>query len=579
MNQPASSPTIADFLAASVAQRGTERALGYIGNGDLHWFTWQQVADAATQLAAMLRITGIAPGDRVAQVSENRYEWITTDLAIHLADAVHVPMHVTLSGEQIAAQIVDCGARLIIASTPEMAAKFAPHLPRESPILYHTTTTARLNRAARQDSPAASGPRPSTLDPRPSPLATILYTSGTTGRPRGVMLSHENLASNAAAMVESFGPVTDETRLCILPLSHIYARTCDLYTWLYRGSRLVLGESRETLARDLGLAQPTALNAVPFLYQRIADQIRAAGGDESAALHKFFGGHIEMLHCGGAPLAPEIEQWYADRGLPVLLGYGLTETSPVIAASTPRATARAPLARPLANLELRIADDGEIVVRGPSIMLGYWQDEPATTEILRDGWLHTGDLGELSADGFLTIRGRKKELIVLSTGKKVVPTRVELLLTASPLIEQAAVFGEGQPGLVALIVPTARRSAPSSRPRGGLAAVGEERGAGSENQTELNDCYATEIKRCLAHAAREEQIHRFRLLDRPFSIDQGELTAKLSLCREVIARNFAAELTCLAPHAKNSRGARRAGPRLPHILHNRHLRFQSSGQL
>jgi long-chain acyl-CoA synthetase len=343
------------------------------------------------------------------------------------------------------------------------------------------------------------------------------------------MLSHHNLASNAASLADSFDPDDDEVRLCVLPLSHIYARTCDLYTWVYRGTRLILAEHRETLARDLQLARPTALNAVPYIYQKIADRIRSAGGDEAAAVRNFFGGRIEVLNCGGAPLAPEVESWFATRGQPVLMGYGLTETSPVIAASTPSAHRAGAVGRLLPNVEAVIANDGELLTRGPNLMLGYWRDEAATAAAIRDGWFHTGDLAALDADGFLSIHGRKKELIVLSTGKKVAPSRVELLLTASPLIEQAAVFGDGHCGLLALIVPST--TAPLAC---GLARP--------QTDDERHATYTAEITRCLAPAAREEQIHAFALLDRPFSIERGELTAKLSLCRSVIAQNFAADL-------------------------------------
>jgi len=497
------------FFANTVRRRGGEQALGIIHDGELHWRTWRQVADDATRLAASIQAAGVKPGDRVAHVSENRYEWVVTDLAIHLAAAVHVPIHVTLSGEQIAEQIADCGARIVFVSSEELLAKFVDLLAADAEIWIHDEWTAK---------PQAVG-RPNGKEVDPTALATILYTSGTTGRPRGVMLSRRNLASNAAAVADVHGGGADQTRLCILPLSHIYARTCDLYMWVYRGWRLVLAESRETLTRDCQLAQPTAMSAVPFVYQRIAERIQAsAPTDEGAALRDVFGGKMERPSCGGAPLAPHVEAWYAECGLPILPGYGLTETSPVIATSTTDCWRRGSVGRPLPDVEVRIARDGEIVVRGPNVMLGYWQDEAATAEMIRDGWLYTGDLGELDDDGFLYVVGRKKELIVLSTGKKVVPTRVESLLTASPLIEQAAVFGEGRPALVALIVPSA---------------------SGFAKRESIDE----EIKRCLATAAHEEQVRHFSLLDRPFSIERGELTAKMSLCRNVIARNFAAELS------------------------------------
>jgi long-chain acyl-CoA synthetase len=382
---------------------------------------------------------------------------------------------------------------------------------------------ALLNKSAAADAKAPATAPAEAQSPNPDDLATILYTSGTTGQPRGVMLSHRNLAANARAVAAAYGG-SDETRLCILPLSHIYARTCDLYTWICRGSRLVLGESRETIARDLQLVRPTALNAVPYIYQRIAEQIRASGcGDEAAALRAFFGGRMERLTCGGAAVSPEVEAWYAERGLPIHCGYGLTEASPVISVSPPGETRRGSVGRPLANVEVCIAEDGEVLARGPSVMMGYWQGvgEDADRSSIRNGWLQTGDLGELDADGYLFIRGRKKELIVLSTGKKVFPARVESLLCASPLIEQAALFGDGRPCLGALIVP--------------------KQGATELNRAEI----AGEIERCLHGAAKEEQVRKFVLVQRPFSCEHGELTPKLSLCRPAIAKNFAADVESL----------------------------------
>jgi long-chain acyl-CoA synthetase len=434
-----------------------------------------------------------------------------------MAAAVHVPIHVTLSGHQIAEQIRNSGSKLAFVSTEQLHFKFAQYLNEQLAIRTHDDRCqiAKPQAIANVDGNFASG----------TSLATILYTSGTTGCPRGVVLSHGNVASNAAAVCEAHAVSSDHTMLCILPLSHIYARTCDLYTWIVSGSKLVLAESRETLLRDCQLVRPTALNAVPFVYQRVMDGIcNSTAVDKRAALRDTFGCRMETLFCGGAPVAPDVESWFADQGLPLLPGYGLTEASPVIAVTTRNARRLGTVGQAIPGIENRIAPDGELLTRGPHVMLGYWQNEAATSEVIRDGWLHTGDLAEIDADGFLTIRGRKKELIVLSTGKKVSPTRVESLLTASPLIDQAAVFGEGLCGLTALIVP---------------AACGSKQ---SNNPASNTDQITAEITRCLAHAAHEEQIHRLVLLDRPFSIERGELTAKMSLCRTVIARNFAAEL-------------------------------------
>jgi long-chain acyl-CoA synthetase len=516
-------PTISSFLLASVESRGNERALGYFRNGELTWLTWNDVFDAASRLAARVRAAGVEPGDCVAHVSENRFEWIITDLALHLAGAVHVPIHVTLSGEQIATQVTDSGSKLVLASRADLLATFADKIDQSIPAWVHESTDYL-------DAKTSGGSRPHGVAPcTASELATILYTSGTTGRPRGVMLSHNNLASNAFSTMQAFGADAEQTRLGILPLSHIYARTCDLYTWVCLGSRLVVGESRETLPRDLQAVRPTAFNAVPFVYQRIADRIREAGrsgSDEAAMLSGYFGGSVDKLCSGGAPLAPDVEQWFLDRGLPILPGYGLTESSPVITMSCKEARRFGTVGRAIPGVEVRIANDGEVLTRGPHVMLGYWKDPAATEFAIRDGWLHTGDLGRLDADGYLTINGRKKELIVLSTGKKVHPVRIESLLVASPLIEQAVVFGDDCTHLMALIVPACGGAAQSN-------------GAVSEVAIEA------EIARCLQSCAHEEHVRRFAILDRPFLVERGEMTPKLSLCRSVIAANFEKELAGL----------------------------------
>ncbi len=503
------------FFERNVALRAAEPALGFIRGGVVEWWTWRQAYDKALALVGGFRSAGIVVGDRVAQVSENRWEWIVTDLALHLVGAVHVPIHVTLSGEQIAEQIRDCGAKLVFVSNGELLNKFAGSLDARLAVRRHDELAWEGGGEWEEVAKSRAA----------GELATILYTSGTTGRPRGVMLSHGNLASNAAAVCEAHAVGLEHTVLCILPLSHIYARTCDLYTWVVSGSRLVLAESRETLLRDCQMVRPTALNAVPFVYQRVMDGVvNSSAADKSDALHAAFGGRMESLFCGGAPVAPNVEKWYADQGLALLPGYGLTEASPVIAVTTRRVQCFGTVGRAIPGVEICVASDGELLTRGPHVMLGYWQDESATAETICDGWLRTGDLAEIDSGGFVTIRGRKKELIVLSTGKKVSPTRVESLLTASPLVDQAAVFGEGHCGLVALVVPSAQDMVGS-----------EERGTRSE-------IFRREIDRCLACAAHEEQVHHFVLLDRPFSVERGELTAKMSLCREIIARNFAAEL-------------------------------------
>ncbi len=371
----------------------------------------------------------------------------------------------------------------------------------------------------------------------PEPI--VVPTAGTSGEPRGVMLTEQNLLSNAVALSEASGGDGDELRLSFLPMEHLYARTCDLYTWIVRGSRLVLAESPKTVFRDAKLVKPTVINGVPYFFQKAIDLAEKEG----VALRSLLGGEIKRCYCGGAPLAPSVEQRFFEEGVPLYNGYGLTEASPVVTVNTPDHHKPGTVGRPLPGVEVRIAGPesatpGEVLVKGPNVMLGYRNDPEATAEALRDGWLHTGDLGTLDGDGFLTITGRKKELIVLATGKNVAPSRVEALLCASPWIEQACVVGDGTTGLRALIVPNPDRLRAEIRRR--RLWVWSKRGALRHNA--IRSLYREEINARLAGAAKEEQVHEFALIGRGFDQDRGEMTAKLSLRREAIAQSFAAEL-------------------------------------
>ncbi len=503
--------TIPSLFAATVRRRTNHPSLGVINGGKLTWRTWAELAEKVAAAAAQLSARGIAHGDRVAQLSPNCEGWIIADLAIQSLGAVHVPLHVSLGADQIVQQLTHSGAKLAII--PDNSETRVP--PQFQVATHEELTTAPSYSYSCSLSQIS-----------PNDLATILYTSGTTGPPRGVMLSHRNIASNAIAMTDALALKDDDTQLLILPLSHIYARTCDLYVSIYRGTQLAIAESRETVLRDLQLVKPTGINAVPYFYQKAADFFRGrAQPCTRQILRDYFGGKINMLFSGGAALPPDVEQFFLDHGLPIFPGYGLSEASPVISASNAKSYSFGSVGPPLPNLKVRLADDGEILVRGPSVMLGYWQNPAATAEAIEDGWLHTGDLGQWDARGNLRIVGRKKEMLVLATGKKVAPTRIEQLLAASPLIDQACVLGDGQKCLAALIVPS-----------------GEGLAQNTLRDDALQNKFREEINRCLAGAADFEQIGPFTLLSRPFTIEQGELTPKLSLCRKTIEQHYAQEI-------------------------------------
>jgi long-chain acyl-CoA synthetase len=357
-----------------------------------------------------------------------------------------------------------------------------------------------------------------------------------------VALTHANLISNANAVVEVLGETPCERRLNFLPLSHIYARTCDFYAWLAGGSQLVLSRSRDTVCADCRLTQPTLINAVPYFYQRLAQKV--AESESTAAprtLHEMLGGNIRGCICGGAPLPVDTFDFYHERGLPLLPGYGLTESSPVIAVGTWNALRRGAVGKPIPGIDVRIADDGEVLTRGPHVMRGYWKDEALTRQTIRDGWLHTGDLGSLDDDGFLSITGRKKEMIVLATGKKAIPTHIEGILLREPLILQAMVIGNGQCYLSALVTPN-RDVLSAWLVAEGLAELAQQQAVRHPSVIAL---YQQRIRKLMAGLPPYEQVRRFVLLDRPFTIEDGLLTPKLSLRREVVERTFGAEVAAL----------------------------------
>jgi long-chain acyl-CoA synthetase len=387
-----------------------------------------------------------------------------------------------------------------------------------------------------------------------------MYTSGTTGDPKGVMLTHGNIVSNVESCLESEPPGPDDVKLCWLPLSHIYARTVDHYERLFAGMVICLAENPETVVANIAEIQPTHLSCVPRFYEKLLSVVASPDPKITAAkLKGVFGPRIRFLGSGGAPLPLAIEQTLRGAGLPVYPGYGLTESSPVITFNRTTHYREGTVGPALPGVEVKIAPDGEILSRGPHIMKGYWKNPAATAEAIRDGWLHTGDIGSLDADGYLRITGRKKELLVLSNGKKVVPTHIEGLLVADDCIDQAIVHGEGRPCLTALIVPdwnNLRKQMGSDCPD-----KPEEQLA---RDPAVRDFLHKRIVRSLADVASYEQVKKFIILPRPFTVAADELTVSLKMRRGVIFAKYQRELDALyrewrrhrQPETREPRGRR-----------------------
>lgn len=546
--------TIVALFSAQAKVSAEREAIRFRRDGAWKTLTWSEIANDVHKLAAALAGLGVTPGDRVVQVSPNRYEWIVADLAIQLVRAVHVPVHASLAGPQIAEQIADCGAQLVLLSDASQAAKLSAHLagghqPLLSPNLKFVAyddcprslgrysveplgeLLARADDAAGRELEAAA-----LAHLRPDDLATILYTSGTTGEPKGVMLCQRNLASNALGTLEIFGQGTDDLRLGWLPLSHIFARTCDLYTWIAAGGRLALAESNEAVIGNCQELHPTLINGVPYFYEKVQRFLTDKGlADVPGALAGAFGGKLRAACSGGAALPDHVARFYNDRGVFLGQGYGLTESSPVISAGAPGALKIGTAGRAIPGVEIKISLDGEILTRGPQVMLGYWNKPAATAEVLHDGWLATGDLGEIDAEGYLKITGRKKEIIVTSAGKNIAPAQLEALLTADPLIAQAVVIGDARNFLTALIVPSADALQAELAARKITLSSPAEANA----HPDVVALYQQHIEGRLASVSHYEQIRKFVLLDRPLSVEQGEMTLTLKLRRKAIQQNFA----------------------------------------
>jgi long-chain acyl-CoA synthetase len=533
---------------------GPRPALRYKRHGVWHDLTWEQYRAEVLAVAAALVECGIAPGDRVGLVAENSVEWLIADLAILAAGAVNVPPHAPLTARQIHFQLADTAINFLFVSNRVQLDKIrqihAQLPPLRGLVVFEGAAHASLEglswEAFRQRGRRALPRVAAELARReaalgPDDLATILYTSGTTGNPKGVMLTHGNLLSNVCALRQRSGQQPSDVVLSWLPYTHIYARTVDHYSTLASGVLLCLAESADTLLTDLAEVQPTHMASVPRFYEKVLT--RVADADPQVVrrrLRELFGPRIDWLSSGGAPLPYSVARTYAEAGVLVLQGYGLTETSPVISFNSKDAYKLETVGRPLPGVEVKIAADGEVLTRGPHVMKGYWKNPQATAEALRDGWFHTGDLGELDSDGFLKITGRKKELLVLSNGKKVVPTFIEGLLQADPCIDQALVCGEGRNFLTALIVPN------WSNVR---AALASERGAAASQDSieetaspAVMELLQHRIQAALADLSSAEQVKKFLIVPQPFSVAADELTVSLKLRRNVILAKYARQI-------------------------------------
>ncbi len=543
-----------------------------LGDYPLYWvkregayrpIRWREVREQVEALAAGLIARGIQPGDRVAILSENRYEWVLSDLAILACGAISVTLHAPLTPAQVLEQLRDSEACALFVSTPEQAQKVDPHraqLPHLKQFIAYTPISGwtHLN-TLMDEGRALLGDKPRVVDDYRDTLnwdsiATLIYTSGTTGESKGVMLSHGNLLSNMYAAMQVFTPPgRDYVMLNFLPLSHIYARLSDYLTTLGLGTMMAFAESYDTIRQNLSEVRPHAINGVPRLYEKVRERLLEAFESKPLlrmlgkwgrrkALQKVFGGRIVWMTSGGAALDPQVAEFYWEHGFQLYQGYGLTEASPVIACNRPNDNRIGTVGVPFPGVEVRIADDGELLARGPNIMKGYWRKPEATAEAIdADGWLHTGDCAAIVEDRYIRITDRKKDIFVLAGGKNIAPVALETALVRNPYIEQAMVYGDKKKFVSALIVPDFPRLEQWARERQLPFQSRED----LVNHPEVYRWMELQVADALRDFAPYEQVKRFVLLTEPFTFEAGDLTITLKMRRARILERYQAQLDAL----------------------------------
>ena len=554
---------------------------------------YREAREIIERIAAGLRSIGIAPGDRVALFAPNSPRWVLCDLAMQTAGIISVPIYTTIDREQATHIVNNSGARTLIVGsrdTSGIAQDIAKYTPDLSTIIHLSTFPESTDDRRRQVSwdelldlgrEAGSTGEDSAAQKNISPdePATLIYTSGTTGMPKGVMISHGNILANITGLKDAFDIDEHDRFLSILPLSHAFERTVGCYLPIGAGASIAYPPGIEALDVALKGFRPSVLVVVPRILETIYAQISSRLEQGPTHIRKLFslagklglrevehrmrgekipallrlqnsildlfvfsrfrdrlGGMIKYIACGGAPLKRELGMFFYSAGLPVMEGYGLTETGPVLTVNRPESFRYGTVGTALRNTEITIDDEGEIIVRGPQVSRGYYRDPDATAEVFTDdGWFHTGDIGSLTADGYLLITDRKKDIIVTRGGKCVAPQRIENTLILDPFIHQAVVVGENHRYLSALIVPDMTRLVDWATSCGiSFAREGE-----LLDHKGVREYYASRIEEAQALLPRFEKVRKFTLMWEPFTEDRGEVTPSLKIKRNVIMRRYA----------------------------------------
>ena len=581
--------TLNDIFFNAVAAN-VPRILTYKQGGQWKDISSQELYRQVTAVARALQAWGLGRGDHVAILSENRPEWQIADFACLLLGIVDVPIYATLPADQIIYLLNNSEARAIFVSTQEQLQKVLQIRQQTKIEKIVLMEDAQQSEAVPFRSLIANAPagRDAALDAighsiKPDDLATIIYTSGTTGTPKGAMLTHGNIASNISFSLRDFGSGTTDLSISYLPLSHITARHLDYYC-LQCGVTLAYCPHLEDLPQTLMEARPTLLVSVPRVYEKVYNKVlietrhgikhkiyewamkvgrahreEILSGKTPSSLQwklantlffskvrKGFGGRARAFISGGAPLGIDLATWFADIGIVILQGYGLTETSPVIAINTPEANRLGTVGKKLPNVEVKIAEDGELLVRGPSIFHGYWKLPQETQDAFADGWFKTGDIASLDADGFLSITDRKKDLIKTSGGKFIAPQPLENVLKANPLVSQAAIIGDRRKFPAVIIAP----HFPVLENWAKENNVSFSSHAQLITNPKVQELYEGIIEALNQKLAQFEKLKKVLLVPDEFSIATGELTPSLKLKRRFVEKKYQTQIDALYSNAE-----------------------------
>jgi long-chain acyl-CoA synthetase len=584
--------TLNQLFFASMENYRRPDALSYKSEGAWRRLSWQEMLARVGELALGFHELGIRRGDRVTLLSENRPEWFLIDKALLALGAVGVPVYPTLTPPQVVYIIQNSESTAVIGSTPAQQAKLTEvqkgvsgvqHWLRMDPPGASGFSGQGLEEIVAWGRTRAEREpelwRRLASEVKPEDLASIIYTSGTTGEPKGVMLTHDNFVSNVKAASQRLPVGTDDVALSVLPFCHVFERMVANYLYLARGVAVVLAESLDALPQNLLEVRPTVMTCVPRFYEKLYGRVLDTVSSASPLRRRIFwwavgvglahsrfrmegkpapfllelknklatllafkklqarvGGRLRFFVSGGAPLARTIAEFFWAAGIPILEGYGLTETSPVLTVNTPEEVKLGTVGRAIPGVELSIAEDGEILARGSNIMKGYYRNEAATREVIDpDGWFHTGDIGLIDAEGFLAITDRKKDLIVTAGGKKLAPQPIENRLKTNPYLAEVVLVGNRRRFPSALVVPNFEKLAAWAAAQGILADDKQE----LARHPRAVDFIQKQIDEMTADLAQFEKIKKVTLLAREFTLEGGEITPTLKVKRNVIENRYA----------------------------------------